>query len=46
MADYVADFRTLAAGSSWNEEVLCDVFIKALNERQMDEFATRDIVVG
>lgn len=41
--DYLADFLTLVVRGSWNEETLCYIFIKRLNEQLKDELATWDI---
>ncbi len=41
-AEYAIQFRTLAAGSGWNDEALIVCFENGLSEELKDELATRD----
>ncbi len=43
-AEYAIQFRTLAAGSGWNDEALIVCFENGLSEELKDELATRDPV--
>lgn len=43
MAEYALEFRTLAAGSRWNELVLKAAFWHGLNETVLTEMACRDL---
>jgi hypothetical protein len=42
VADFVVDFRTLAAESAWNQEALFDMFLHGVSEEVKDEFAARE----
>ncbi len=41
MADYSVEFRTLTAGSKWNDETLQGAFANRLSEQLKDELASR-----
>jgi hypothetical protein len=41
--DYVVDFCTLAAQSSWNQEALFDMFLHGVSEVMKDKLAAREL---
>ena len=43
VADYVVDFRTLAAESAWNPEALFVMFLHGVSEEVKDELAAREL---
>lgn len=45
-ADYAIQFRTMAAGSGWNEESLMVCFQNGLSEALQDELVTRDPAIS
>lgn len=42
VAEYAVEFRTLAAGSGWNDKALQGIFYAGLTEGMKDELATKD----
>lgn len=43
VTEYIIDFRTVAADSTWNDAALYDAFYQGLSECLKDELASRDL---